>query len=552
MTGNHNHNNPGWYTTPPTPACQTNARRISDYLSHTLSPSDSASLEQHLAACSYCTALLNSYSLFDQQIKSLPNPPASPRVHAAVMNAIAASEADKRSLKPVRMAGVTNRAPRLASSMAALAMLAAFAGALGLMLSGRGLLPPATPALASPTAGVPASITPAIDNPIALGTQTLMPVAVGTPLPSALMVQPVQASPAESSTNLVFTSVDSAGMTQTIATPPDKLVSEARPVVSHDGRLVAYSTEIGGKVKLQIYNLMARQVIASVDMPAPSSNPNYAYAYKYAPSASFSLDDKQVAYNALNFDGSEAQGVLDITTGATTSTIPSPSSPPLPKMGCCISDLIGWGVDGFIYMGSAGEGQTGERLYTISPNGQPAKDLKSNYDLIDHPWMDKSGQFIYAASYSPDATPNKQAGDLLLKYDVKTGTYSVLARLDVGVHIYYTHTDELANQGIFAEPADDSSLLYIETGKQPGSLEIRRAGLRTPIDNSVAQVKAPDGDSNVAVSAMQVCGATVFYQTISNDSKGQQQTQLVAQPLSGGAAKVLPTQGQLIGCSASR
>ena len=537
MTGNHNYNNPGMYTTPPTPACQTNARRISDYLSHTLSTTDTASLEQHLASCSYCTALLNSYSLLDQQIKTLPNPPASPRVRAAVMNAIAEAEADKRTLKPVRMAGVTNRAPRLASSMAALAMLAAFAGGLGLMFSGRGLLPPADTALASPTAGVPASITPAIDNPIAIGTQTLMPIAAGTPLPSALMVQPVQASAADSSTNLIFTSVDSAGMTQTIASRPN-VVKDAPVALSPNQKLAVYSVKSGNNVNLQVYDLAQGKTVGSYNVADPLPGDKRFYAPPYG---ALSGDGRKLAFEGI-LGGAWNGGVIDLASGKLLTSPPPPNSGIPIGIGVTPTRFVGWGADGLLYTWEATEGST-INIDGSNGDGKISKSVIANgYFSTDVPWMDRQGQHIFVAVSKENAIAAQLPSQAVIDYNISTGSYITLVPSSDGRH----------PSGPYAEPSDGSSLLYIQTGKQAGSLEIRRAGLRTPIDNSVAEVKAPDGASNVAVTAMQVCGAIVFYQTASSDSKGKQQTQLVAQPLSGGAAKVLPEQGQLIGCSVSK
>ncbi len=534
MTGNHNHNNPGLYTTPPTPACQTNARRISDYLSHTLSTSDTANLQQHLASCSFCTSTLNSYSTLDQQIKTLPNPPASPRVRAVVMNAIAASESDKRSLKPVRMAGVVNRAPRLASSMAALAMLAAFAGALGLMFTGRSLIP-ATPALASPTAGVPASITPALGSAAAKGTLVAQPDATGTPLPQALIVQSVQASAIESSTNLVFTSVDSAGMTQTIASRPN-VIKDAPIALSPDQTDAAYTVHQGNDVKVEVYNLTSHKVAGSMAVPSAKSS-NY---YSDLPDTSISHDDKQLAYSRF-YDGNEDTGVFDIARGQLV-TPPTPHTQPgLPTSALIRPIFIGWGVDGFIYNWEAGEGGW-TRVWASSTDGKQTKIVSTDaYHMNSKPLMSNDGKYLYFLAIDEKGTWSGGPFSIIMRYDVSSGSFGKVA--DAGGQQV---------SGPLAEAPDDSSLLYIESGKQPGSMEIRRAGLRTPIDNQVAEVKAPDGASNIEVSTMQVCGTTVFYQETANPATPKQQTQLVAQPLNGGAAKVLPLQGQLIGCSISR
>jgi Putative zinc-finger len=528
MTGNHN--NPDWYTTPPTPECQTNPRRISDYLSHTLTASETVNLEQHLASCSYCTSLLNSYSTLDRQIKTLSNPPASPRVRAAVMHAIAEAEADKRSLKPVR-AGVVNRAPRLASSMAALAMLAAFAGVLGLMFSGRGLLP-ATPALASPTAGVPASITPALGIAAAEGTKVFSPEASGTPLPRALLVQPVQASVNESATNLVFTAVDNTGVTETIASRPN-VVKDAPVALSPDQQRAVYSVQDGNKVNLEVYDLIQRKPIGSYNVadPLPSGGQFYA-----APYGALSGDGQKLAYEAIVGNAWNG-GVIDLASGKQITPPAAPRSGIPLGIGVTPTRFVGWGADGLLYTWQASEGNT-ISIAASSADGKTGKSvIGDGYFSTDVPWMDRQGQHIFIALSKQNAVAPSLSAQTIIDYDVSKASYNPLVASSNGRH----------SSGPYAETSDGKALLYIQTDAKGGQ-EIHTVNLSSLADKKLTAI--PSGGS--VVSAMQVCGATLYYQTASSDVSGKQQTTLYAQPLDGGAAKLLPARGQLIGCTAGK
>ncbi len=532
MTGNRNHNNSNWYTTPPPSECQTNARRISDYLSQTLTTGETATLEQHLASCSYCTSLLNSYSTLDRQIKILPNPPASPRVRAAVMNAIAEAEADKRSLKPVR-AGVVSRAPRLASSVAALAMLAAFAGALGLMFSGRGL-PTTQLAYASPTVEVPASITPALGRAEAKGTQVMMPEVSGTPLPRALLVQPMTAN--ESATNLVFTAIDSAGMTETIASRPNA-IKDAPVALSPDQQRAVYSVLNGNKVNVEVYDLTQGKPVGSYNVADPLPNDGRFYAPPYG---ALSGDGQKLAYKAI-IGGAWSEGVIELTSGKQITSPPTPHSGRPSGIGVTPTRFVGWGADGLLYTWQASEGNIID-ISASSADGKTSKSVIGNgYFSTDVPWMDRQGQNIFVAVSKQNAVTSNLPAQAIIDYNVPKVSYKTLATSSDGRYV----------SGPFAETVDGSNLLYIQSSSKSGNLEVREVGLGSRAhDDQIAQVKAPDGATGVSVTAMQACGATIYYQIASNDSNDNRQISLVAQPLDGSAARVLPASGQLLGCAA--
>lgn len=537
MTSKSNGYNPNRPTTLPTPECQTNERRISDYLSHTLGAGEAAILQQHLSSCSYCSSLLKSYISLDQQIKTLPNPPASPRVRAAVMRTIAAGEADRRSLKPVN-ASVVNAAPRLASSVAAIALLAVFAGTMALMFSGRGLLSPPDTALASPTAEaiVPASITPVLDTPMAEGTLSLEALPTGTPLPAALLVQQVQASAADSSTNLIFTSVDSIGVTHTVASRPN-VVKDAPVTLSPDQSKAVYSTQQAANLKLEVYDLANRQIVGSYQVGDPQ--PKVArYAVPYG---ALSRNGQNLAFAAIT-GGAWNSGIIDAASGKLLTSPPAPGTGLPVGIGVTPPRFVGWGADGLLYTWMATEGGT-IGVSGSSVDGKIARTvIGDGYFSADTPWMDQSGEHIFVAVSKDGAITQASPNLALMKYDVASGKTSPLV----------TSGKNMAVGGPYAEPSDGYSLFYTQSDDKGGNLEIHRAGLRSPIDTKVADIKSPSAASNIAVIAMQVCGAILYYQTSSEDSKGNKHNQLVAQSLDGSAATLLPTQGQLIGCTSTR